>query len=65
MEAALIAALEHDMNNDRKDVASARGEARSGTAQTADERVVVPFTSQRKPAPPIQDEEDPDPPAAA
>ena len=53
------------MNNDQKDVASAKGEARSGKAQTAGERVVVPFASQRKPTPPIQDEEDPDPPTAA
>ena len=53
------------MNENRKNVASAKDEARTGTMQTADARVVVPFASQRKPAPPIPDEEDPDPPAAA
>ena len=53
------------MDRNRKDVASAKDEARTGTTQTVDARVVVPFASQRKSAPPIPDEEDPDPPAAA
>lgn len=65
MKAAAIAALEHDMKKNRKDVASAKDEARTGTTQTADARVVVPFASQRKPAPPIPGEEDPEPPSAA
>jgi len=53
------------MKKNRKDVASAKDEARTGTTQTADARVVVPFASQRKPAPPIPGEEDPEPPSAA
>ncbi len=53
------------MNIIRQDVASAKGEARGGKAQIADDRVVVPFASQRKPTLPIQDEEDPDPLTAA
>lgn len=53
------------MNIIRQDMASAKGEARGDKAQIADERVVVPFASRRKPTLPIQDEEDLDPPTAA